>query len=278
MDDCIIRAEDLHYTYEDGTQALRGASLQVRRGERLAVMGANGSGKSTFFLCLNGVYRPRAGRVIFDGQPVSYTRAGLLALRRRVGIVFQDPDHQLFSADVYGEISFGLLNLGCPEEEARRRVLRVMEELNIAEFQDKPVHLLSGGQKKRVSIADVLVMEPDVVMLDEPAAALDPKHVRLVDGIIDNLSARGITVLLSTHDAERAFAWSDAVALFDAGRVLVKDTPRKVFENDELLRAANLERPAALRLYEALVKKGILPANLPCPRTVEALEEAVRRL
>ena len=203
--DIIIRAERLCYRYEDGTDALNGMDLSVRRGEKLAVMGANGSGKSTFFLCLNGVHRPSSGTVYLDGRPLDYSKKGLLALRRRVGIVFQDPDQQLFSADVFGEISFGPLNLGLDEEEARRRVEDVIRELNIAEFQDKPVHFLSGGQKKRVAIADILVMRPDVMILDEPTAALDPKHARLVDSIIDGLSENGMTVILSTRREPGAF-------------------------------------------------------------------------
>ena len=123
--------------------------------------------------------------------------AAVKALRSRVGIVFQDPDNQLFSADVYGEIAFGALNLGLSEKEVRRRVEKVMEELNLTALADKPVHLLSGGQKKLIAIADVLVMEPDIILLDEPSAALDPHNARLVDHVIDSLSLKGITVILS---------------------------------------------------------------------------------
>ncbi|MDF2923305.1 MAG: cobalt chelatase [Paenibacillaceae bacterium] len=267
----ILEAVNLHYKYADGTSALSGVNLKVQRGEKLAVMGANGSGKSTFFLCLNGVYKPSGGTVYLDGEPVQYTGKGLLALRRRVGIVFQDPDHQLFSADVYGEISFGPLNLGLPEDEVRRRVENVIGELQIGPFQDKPVHFLSGGQKKRVSIADILVMEPDVVILDEPAAALDPKHARLVDEIIDGLSARGITVIISTHDVNRALAWADAVALFDGGQVLTKDTPQVVFGNGELLRRTNLEQPTVMKLFHSLTERGILDRNQPIPRSEDEL-------
>ena len=271
--DIIIRAERLCYRYEDGTNALNGMDLSVRRGEKLAVMGANGSGKSTFFLCLNGVHRPSSGTVYLDGRPLDYSKKGLLALRRRVGIVFQDPDQQLFSADVFGEISFGPLNLGLDEEEARRRVEDVIRELNIAEFQDKPVHFLSGGQKKRVAIADILVMRPDVMILDEPTAALDPKHARLVDSIIDGLSENGMTVILSTHDVNRALSWADSVALLDGGKVLIKGTPEAVFQNEQLLRRASLETPAVIRLFNVLTEKKLLPAGLPVPRSERQLEK-----
>jgi len=276
--DIIIRAERLCYRYEDGTNALNGMDLSVRRGEKLAVMGANGSGKSTFFLCLNGVHRPSSGTVYLDGRPLDYSKKGLLALRRRVGIVFQDPDQQLFSADVFGEISFGPLNLGLDEEAARRRVEDVIRELNIAEFQDKPVHFLSGGQKKRVAIADILVMRPDVMILDEPTAALDPKHARLVDSIIDGLSENGMTVILSTHDVNRALSWADSVALFDNGKVLIKDTPEAVFQNEPLLRRASRETPAVIRLFGVLTEKELLPAGLPVPRSERQLEKYLREV
>ncbi len=273
----ILEAVNLHYRYPDGTCALNGANLQIQRGEKLAVMGANGSGKSTFFLCLNGVNQPSVGTVYLDGEPIRYTAKGLLALRRRVGMVFQDPDHQLFSADVYGEISFGPMNLGLAEQEVRCRVEGIIKEMGITPFQDKPVHFLSGGQKKRVSIADILVMEPDVVMLDEPAAALDPKHADLVERIIDGLSDKGITVILSTHDVDRAFAWADHVALFHEGKVLVKDTPAAVFRNVELLRKVNLKQPAVLMLFQTLVSRGMLDGSLPLPRSVDELKAYIEQ-
>ena len=276
MSQWILQAEDLHYTYEDGTQALRGLSFGVRRGERLAIMGPNGSGKSTLFLHLNGVLRPQGGRVLLDGKPVEYSRKGLLELRRRVGIVFQEPDEQLFSADVAGEISFGPFNLGLGEEEVRRRVDGVMDELGIRPFADKPVHFLSGGQKKRVAIADILVMEPDVLILDEPASALDPRHARMIDQIIHRMSQKGITVLLSTHDVDRAFLWADRVLLLEEGALLADGLPQEIFTNRRLLEQANLEQPAVVRFWELLQKEGILPAPGPMPRRMEDLERILQ--
>ena len=160
----IVIAEDLHYTYEDGTEALRGIDLNIKFGEKVAIMGANGSGKSTFFLHLNGLLKPKQ------------------EVRKKVGIVFQNPDDQLFSASVKQEISFGVLNLGLSEEEAAKKVNKVMEKLNITPFADKPTHFLSGGQKKRVAIADILAMDPCLMILDEPSAALDPRHAGIING------------------------------------------------------------------------------------------------
>jgi cobalt/nickel transport system ATP-binding protein len=238
-------------------------------------MGANGSGKSTFFLNLNGVLRPQKGNIYINGKAIDYSKKGLLEVRRQVGIVFQDPDNQLFSANVTQEISFGVLNLGFSEEEARIKVDKIMEELNITEFKDKPTHFLSGGQKKRVAIADILVMEPDIVILDEPASALDPKHARMIDGIVDELSDKGITVILSTHDVERALIWADKVILFSEGKIIKMGKPDEIFSDEALLEKTNLEKPTVLRLFDVLVKVGMLPNTVDTPKTAAQLEKLI---
>ena len=166
--DIILKADNVYFSYDDQkSHSLNGLSLEIGRGKKIAFMGANGSGKSTFFLCCNGIHKPDKGTIYFDGQPLDYSREGLLKLRSKIGIVFQDPDNQLFSASVYQEISFGILNLGVPEEEARKEVEQVIETLEIEPFRHKPTHALSGGQKKQVSIADILVMHPEIIILDE---------------------------------------------------------------------------------------------------------------
>lgn len=279
MEEILIKAENLHYTYEDGTRALRGVDLEIHRGKKIALMGANGSGKSTFFLCLNGILKPVKGRLVYQGKPYGYKRKELLELRSRVGIVFQNPDNQLFSADIYQEISFGPLNLGIPEEEIRARVKQVMEELKITEFSQKPTHALSGGQKKQVSIADIVVMRPELIILDEPAAALDPKHSALLNGIIDSLTAKGITVMISTHDVDFAYSWADEAVLFYEGQVLIQGPPQNVFNNRTALEKTHLVQPAVLKMFESLCKKDLLRPGLPVPRTMKELEgyiEAVR--
>ena len=157
----ILKAEDLYYSYDDeNTHSLNGLSLEIKRGRKIAFMGANGSGKSTFFLSCMGILKPQKGTLYYKGEPYQYDKKGLLDLRSKVGIVFQDPDNQLFSASVYQEISFGILNLGVPEEEAKQEVEKVIDHLEITPFRHKPTHALSGGQKKQVSIADILVMHP----------------------------------------------------------------------------------------------------------------------
>ena len=270
----IIETENLCYTYEgNDRRALDGVSVKIRRGRKVAFMGGNGSGKSTLFLCLNGILRPESGRVIIDGTPVKYNRKGLLDVRKKVGIVFQEPDNQLFSASVYQEISFGILNLGADEETARREVERVMEEVGIMLFSDRPAHALSGGQKKQVAIADILVMHPEVMILDEPAAALDPKHTRIVEAIIDRLTEKGITVLMATHDMDYAFAWADEIILMKDGQVIKEGSPGEVCGDREALERTNLEPPAVLTIYEKMLEKNLLKRGGTPPKNIRELEE-----
>ena len=273
-DDWVIEAQDVSYTYDGNSEkALDGLSLKIRRGAKVAFMGGNGSGKSTFFLCLNGIRRPDGGTIYIDGKPVEYTRKGLLDVRGKVGIVFQEPDSQLFSASVYEEISFGILNLGADEDTARREVERVIEELEITPFQDRPAHALSGGQKKQVAIADILVMHPEVMILDEPAAALDPKHTRKVQEIVDRLSEKGITVLMATHDIVYAYAWADEIVLMHEGKVIRQGTPARVCTDRQALEEASLELPVVVKIYERLREKARIPEDTPLPGTVEELIE-----
>ncbi|WP_242972562.1 energy-coupling factor ABC transporter ATP-binding protein [Lachnoclostridium sp. An169] len=272
-EDSVIRVENLSYTYEgNDRKALDGISLEIGRGRKVAFMGGNGSGKSTFFLCLNGLLRPREGRILIDGQPIRYTRKGLLEVRKKVGIVFQEPDNQLFSASVYQEISFGILNLGADEQTARREVEHVIAELGIAPFQDRPAHALSGGQKKQVAIADILVMHPEIIILDEPAAALDPEHTEIVHRIVDDLTGQGITVLMSTHDIDYALGWADEIVLMHEGKVLRKDAALSVCMDREALETAHLREPSVLRLFRNLTEKKILKEGRKPPKTMGQLE------
>ena len=274
-DDIILKAENLCFSYEEepDSHPLNGLNLEIRRGEKVAVMGSNGSGKSTFFLCCNGIHRPTSGTLYFHGKPVSYGKKELLELRSKVGIVFQDPDNQLFSASVYQEISFGPLTLGMDEQKAQQEVEAVIEQLEITPFRHKPTHALSGGQKKQVSIADILVMHPEIVILDEPAAALDPRHTAIVSHIVNQLTDQGITVLMSTHDADYAYQWADRVIIFHEGRVLTEGTPQQVFRQKELLQKSNLNQPAILELYDSLCEAGKLSSNGQAPRNLQQLKQ-----
>lgn len=274
--DIILRAENLYYSYDDEqSHSLNGLSLEIKKGQKIAFMGANGSGKSTFFLCCTGILKPQKGKLFFHNKEITYKKKELLDLRSKIGIVFQDPDNQLFSASVYQEISFGPLNLGHSEEETKKEVEEVIDYLEITPFRHKPTHALSGGQKKQVSIADILVMKPEIIILDEPAAALDPKHTTMVNHIVEQMTQNGITVLMATHDVNYAYEWADEVLLFHEGKVLMHGTPAQVFGNRGALKQTNLEPPAVLELFESLCRKGILKSSLPLPKNLNALEKYI---
>lgn len=274
MRDIILEARNLSYSYEDSSSpALNGLSLSVARGSKIAVMGANGSGKSTFFLCCNGILKPDQGELLFKGQPVSYSKKNLLELRSKVGIVFQNPDTQLFCASVYQEISFGPLNLGIPEKEAAEAVENIIEALEITDFRHRPAHALSGGQKKQVALADILVMKPEIMILDEPFAALDPVHTRIIRQQIDKMCTSGMTVLLATHNTDYALEWADEVVLLKNGRVLSQDRPDKALTDEELLKETNLELPSVIRLHKFLCSHGMADLSFPVPRNMEDLEK-----
>lgn len=260
LDEAILKAENVCYTYEgESSPALKGLSLTIRRGKMIACMGSNGSGKSTFFLCCNGILKPDCGTIYYNGIPLNYSKKGLLSLRSKVGIVFQDPDNQLFSSSVAQEISFGPLNLGFSEAETRKKVQDIMDRLGITPFAHKPVHALSGGQKKLTAIADILVMEPELIIFDEPASALDPLHTDLVHDIIGKVTEQGITVLMATHDVNYAYEWADEILIFHEGRLLKGGSPDEIFSDDGLLRTASLKPPlilSILRNPDILNKKG----------------------
>lgn len=271
MADYILEAENLNYSYPDGTQALKDLCLKIPRGQKTAILGSNGAGKSTLFLHFNGILKPRSGTVRLNGKDVSYDRKLLLELRKNVGIVFQDPDSQLFSASVYQEISFGPLNLGLTEETVRDRVNQAMTATGINELKDKPTHLLSYGQKKRVTIADILAMEPQVLVCDEPTAWLDQKHAKQTVQLFNEISQNGTTVILSTHDVDLAYSWADYVFIMSDGRVIGEGTPGEVFSDHILIRKADLDRPWLVDVYDLLIKKGCLSIKTPLPRNKDEL-------
>lgn len=273
-----IEARDLYYTYEDGTVALDHISFRAERGKMTGILGANGAGKSTLFLNLNGVLTPAGGEVRVDGVPVTYDRKGLISVRKQVGIVFQDPDDQLFSADVYRDISFGGVNLGLPEEEVRRRVDEAMEWTGVTHLKGKPTHALSFGQKKRVAIAGVLVMEPEVLILDEPTAGLDPHGVSELMHLLSQLrDSLNMTILLATHDMDVVPISCDYAYLLGQGHVLLEGTPGELFSKPEVLRANQLRLPRMAHLMEILREQDGLDADVSAA-TISAVRRELLRL
>ena len=278
MTEYAIEARDLTYDYEDGTPALAGVCFRAEAGKVTGILGGNGAGKSTLFLNLNGVLTPKGGTVLSGGKPVRYDRKGILELRRKVGIVFQDPDDQLFSADVYRDISFGAVNLGLPAEEVRHRVDWAMERTGVAGLRDKPTHALSYGQKKRVAIAGVLVMEPEVMILDEPTAGLDPQGVSDVMHLLAELRRDlGITIIVATHDMDIVPLYCDYAYLLCQGKVTAEGTPGELFSQAELLRENHLRLPRIAHLMEILRDLDGLDADRSAA-TISAARREIKRL
>lgn len=275
MDEKIIEVRDLHYTYADGTHALSGVNMDIRKGKTTAVLGGNGAGKSTLFLNFNGIRKPSAGEVLFKGKPLKYSRSALKELRRSVGIVFQDPDSQLFSASVYQDISFGAVNMKLPEVEVRRRVELAMERTGIVHLKDKPTHCLSHGQKKRVALAGVLVMEPKVLVLDEPTAGLDPMGVNEIMELLREVQKElGLTIVISTHDIDIVPLYCDYTYVMNQGKVLTEGTPKEVFSKPEVLRSIHLRLPRVAHLMEILKDRD----DFEFQETAVTISEARREL
>jgi len=274
----ILSARGLRYAYSGGIEALRGLDLDVPRGGRLAILGPNGAGKTTLLLHLNGTIRPSAGELLLEGRPAAWDRRSLTRWRTSVGLVLQDPDDQLFAGNVYQDISFGPLNLGLPEDEVRKRVGDALADMRIADLSERPVHMLSGGQKKRVAIAGVLAMRPKVLVLDEPTAGLDSHGVSHLLAALGHLTESGTTIVYTTHDVELACAWSDSVAVFHEGVVIGSGQAGDVLTDGDLLRRAHLRRPLTLDVGLAMKDLGLLADHAPLPQSRAELMALLGRL
>jgi cobalt/nickel transport system ATP-binding protein len=234
----VLDVRGLAYAYPDGHQALFGVDLHVHRGERVALLGPNGAGKTTLVLHLNGIHTAGAGTVTVSGLPVA--KENLKEIRRRVGIVFQDPDDQLFMGTVRQDVAFGPANLGIKGPELDRRVMHALEQVGMAEYADRPPHHLSFGQRRRVAVATVLAMEPEILVLDEPSSNLDPASRRELADILRSLD---VTVLMVTHDLPYALELCPRAVVLSEGAVVADGATYDVLTDDALMRANRLELP-----------------------------------
>ena len=275
MSDPLLAIRGLNYCYSGGIAALHQLDLSIEKGRKLAILGANGSGKTTLLLHLNGTFRPTRGDLLLDGRPVGYDRRFLNDWRRRVGLVLQEPDDQLFAATVGQDVSFGPLNLGLSAAETAERVREALEALRIAHLRDRATHQLSFGQKKRVAIAGVLAMRPEILVLDEPTAGLDAHGVTHLLGALQPLHAAGTTLVFSTHDVELAYAWADHVALFHNGAVLRQGETVAVLADREMMQQARMRSPLLLELAQ-LLREESGDAAWQAPRSREALLALLR--
>ncbi|HLO30237.1 MAG TPA: ATP-binding cassette domain-containing protein [Anaerolineales bacterium] len=233
----VLRVHDLHFSYHDGNSALRGVSFEMCEGDKVALVGPNGAGKSTLMLHLNGILSGH-GEVTVGGERL--TRDNLHAIRAMVGLVFQNPDDQLFSPTVFEDVAFGPLHMGLPMEEVESRVNSALEAVRMSGFRDRLSHHLSVGEKKRIAIATVLSMDPHILVLDEPSAGLDPRARRTLINLLRELP---ITMLVSTHDMRLVEELFPRTIVMDEGQIVADGKTKEILEDEQLLTAHGLEKP-----------------------------------
>ncbi len=247
----MLRAENLVASYLNGKNVLEDASVNFDAGSRVALLGANGCGKTTLLRCLSGAHKPKSGTVRLGGVPLKYGKSALREHRRRVQLVLQNPDDQLFSADVTQDIAFGPLNLGLSQDKALKRVRGVIERLGIEHLAQRPTHQLSYGERKRVTIAGAVAMQPDVLLLDEPTAGLDRVGVEQTRDLLARLHEGGTTVVLATHEVDFALSWADEAAIVCEGKIY-QGPIIDMLSDHKLLSRAHLLQPWQLELSRRL--------------------------
>jgi cobalt/nickel transport system ATP-binding protein len=238
----IVEMKNLDFTYPDGTIALQDISFRITHGESVALIGANGAGKSTLLLHLNGFLAPTQGTIRVGDVPV--TKSTLFSIRRIVGMVFQNPDDQLFMPRVYDDVAFGPLNLGLPLDEVDARVLHALEQVGLSHVKDKPPYRLSEGQKRSVAIATVLSMCPDILVMDEPSSSLDPKSRR---NLINLLKTFTHTKIIATHDLDMVLDLCERTIILHQGKIAADGPTMDILQNESLLDQCHLEIPSRLK-------------------------------
>ncbi|WP_407422758.1 ATP-binding cassette domain-containing protein [Methanobrevibacter sp.] len=257
MTDIHLETKNLSFTYHDGTQALKNVNIQIKKGEKIAIMGPNGAGKSTLFSHFNGLTEPTSGHVEVEGEKIIFEREKLLKVRQKVGIVFQDPNDQLFAPTVKEDVAFGPMNLGLEYAEVERRIEESLEMVGMSGFEDKTPHHLSGGQQKRVAIAGIVAMRPDIMILDEPTAGLDPEGVDKVLDILNNLNKEGMSIVISSHDIEMVNQFADKIFVLYNGEIIAQGDKNQIFSDKELLKKAHLKAPVTTEILYNLKEKGL---------------------
>ncbi|NWQ43363.1 ATP-binding cassette domain-containing protein [Bacillus sp. EB106-08-02-XG196] len=251
--------------------ALDQINLSIEKGKKIALLGNNGAGKSTLFLLLNGILKPTNGCILYNGKKLTYKKKEIQQLRQQVGIVFQNSETQLFSSTVYEDIKFGPKNLNLTTEEVERRVKEVITLTETEPLKDKPPHFLSIGQKKRVAIAGIVAIDPELMVLDEPTAGLDPYYSKRMLDLLEKIHHRNRTILLSTHNVDLAYEWADEVIILNNGHLLAQGKPVEVFNKREILETSHLHKPWIMEVFEKLQRTNL--SNKKYPRSKAELFE-----
>ena len=273
----LLEFENVSYTYSGSQRpAIVDLSLSIPTGKRCALIGQNGCGKTTLFLLANGLYRPQQGKILWQQRPLTYDRANLMKLRQQVGLVFQNPEQQIVATTVEEDISYGLYNLGLPTPIVAERVQQALLDFNLTELAQTPIHHLSLGQKKRVSIADVMVLQPELLLLDEPTAYLDPRHTRLLLNTLHQIHATGTTIVMATHDLDLVYRWADWLLVMDRGKLILSGTPVEIFSQTEILAGLELDLPISVELLVEI--KLSIDRDKSLDRDTTQLEELYQKL
>lgn len=257
MEHIHLKTRNLSFTYPDGTEALKNINIQINKGEKIAIMGPNGAGKSTLFSHFNGLSEPTSGHVEIDGEKIVFKREELLKVRQKVGIVFQDPNDQLFAPTVREDVAFGPMNLGLDYDEVKRRISESLEMVGMSGFEDKTPHHLSGGQQKRVAIAGIITMKPEIMILDEPTAGLDPEGVDKVLNILNKLNSKGISIVISSHDIEMVNQFANKIYVLYDGEIIASGDKHQIFSDKKLLKKAHLKSPITTEILYKLKENGL---------------------
>ena len=262
-----IETNNLNYTYHDGTKALDNLNFAVEKGENMAILGPNGAGKSTLIHHFNGLLMPTSGKVFVLGKEV--VNDNLDWVRQKVGLVFQDPDDQLFARTVGEDVAFGPINLGLPIEEVKARVKCALEATEITELEHKGTQNLSTGQKRRAAIAGVLAMKPEIIILDEPMANLDPRTASKVLKLLLQLNKDlGITLIIATHDLDLVPLFANKICILNKGQIVLQGSPTEIFSQADLIRSMDLRLPRITHLFEILSKRNSVITNEHYPLTI----------
>jgi len=262
--------EDVRFSYQDGSEVLRGIDLTLRRGEFIAMIGPNGSGKTTLLSCLIGLIKPDKGRIMIDGQDIR--DLGVAELAREVGYLFQNPDYQLFADTVREEVAFGLRIRSMPVEEMDKKVANALEMMELTEYQDRHPHSLSRGERQRLAVASILSLEPDILVLDEPTTGQDRGHLNKFLHRMKKLNHAGKTIILITHDMSIVAAYADRTIIIDGGKILIDGTTRYVFSQPDILKKASIELPLVTKLSHDLRENG---KDVPVILTISELRNLI---
>lgn len=272
MEKYVLHVKDLIYEYPDKTVALNNINFKIEKGKKVFFHGRNGAGKTTLFQCLCGLFKIKKGEVFINGNLYKKEKDRM----KYISIVFQNANDQIIGGSVFEEVAFGPINMGLNKDEVIERVSKSLKLMDIENLKDKPPHFLSYGQKKRVSIASILSMNPDIIILDEPTAGLDMEQTRQLIKILNNLAKIGTTLLISTHDVDFSFSCADKIIVMEEGQIIGNDFPNEIFSNQEILNKSGLEKPLIIDVFNELLRYNYCNSK-EIPKSKEELFYLIRQ-